>query len=313
MIDIPRTMLTRDTTDPLIQRLRQLAATSPALAAVAHAYEATLQLLRNADLHAAPISLSPKQIEIKLQQEIPLVFDMDLAIDVAAARELMMRMAEARIEKKNLTFHIHWPWTKNAPDDHTAAQKIRTALNEGRLDTGRILMHTAAGDHDAVSVAAAEEGLDPNLVRLLSQETLKPALHEWCRQLSPLAAGVPWHKNICFVCGAPTLLAELQGNEQKKHLRCEACGADWQVNRLQCVHCGNEDHRSQHCLYAEGRRDTMRIEACDICKGYIKVIASFSPTPWEMLPIEDLTTRHLDALAREHGYSSSASPALIKR
>jgi FdhE protein len=266
---------------------------------VAHAYETTLPLLRDADLHAAPISLTPGQAEIKLQQGLPLLVDSDLAIDIAAARKLMIRLAEARMGKKSRIFS----WTGNAPDDHAAAQRIRIALEKGQLDTGRILMLTAAGDHDGVFSAAAEQDLDPGLVRLLAQDTLKPALREWCRQLSPLAAGVPWHKNICFVCGAPATLAELQGNEQKKHLRCGACGADWQVNRLQCVHCGNEDHKTQHCHYAEGRRDTMRIEACDVCKGYIKVIASFSPTPWEMLPVEDLTTRHLDALAREHGYS----------
>jgi FdhE protein len=270
---------------------------------MARAYEATLPLLLDADLHAAPISLDLEQTETKKRQGIPLLVDRYLAIDVSAARELMITLADASIEKKRRIFPLHLPWTENAPDDHAAAKKIRTALNEGRLDTGRILMLTAAGDHDAVSAAAAEQGLDPGLVRLLAQDTLKPALREWCRQLSPLANGVPWHKNICFVCGAPATLAELQGNEQKKHLRCEACGADWQVNRLQCVHCGNEDHKTQHSLYAEGRRDTVRIEACDVCKGYIKVIASFSPTPWEMLPVEDLTTRHLDALAREHGYS----------
>ena len=38
----------------------------------------------------------------------------------------------------------------------------------------------------------------------------------------------------------------------------------------------------------------MWVEVCDKCKGYLKVIVSFTPAPADRLPIEDLTTLHLD-------------------
>lgn len=51
----------------------------------------------------------------------------------------------------------------------------------------------------------------------------------------------------------------------------------------------------------------MRVEVCDKCHDYLKVIAAFHPTPPEMLPVEDLATLHLDYIARERGYGRGPS------
>jgi FdhE protein len=302
-------MHTKDTTDPLIQRLRQLARTSPVLSSTALQHERILPLLRDADLHAGHIALTPLQIEEKLHQGVPLLFALELDIDIASARDLMIKLADVGAGAKNRGFSLRLPWAKPEPDGNAAELRIKTSLEENRLSAGRLLALIAAGDRNAVSDEAEKQGLDPGLLLILAQNALKPALRAWCRQLSPLAAGISWHRNTCFVCGTPATLAELQGNDQAKHLRCDACGADWQVRRLQCAQCGNEDHKTQHYLYAEGRRDTMRVEVCDVCKGYVKVIASFSPMPVEMITIEDLATAHLDALAQKQGYVRMSSEA----
>ena len=47
----------------------------------------------------------------------------------------------------------------------------------------------------------------------------------------------------------------------------------------------------------------MRVEVCDKCNGYLKVVFSFAPTPPEMLPVEDLATLHLDYIAQGRGYA----------
>jgi len=305
-------MRTKDTTDPLTQRLRQLALTSPALASTARMYETVLPLLRDADLDVALIHFTPRQIHKKLQQGIPLLMDVDLDIDVASARELMLKLADALAGygKKSAGFPFRLPWTRPAADDHVAALKIKTAVEENTLDAGHLLSLIVAGELDAVSAAAAERGLDVGLVLALARNTLKPALRTWCRQLVPLAKEVEWQSAVCFVCGAPAVLAELQGNGQARHLRCGMCGSDWQVRRLQCALCGNEDHRTLQYYMEDGEEDRMRFEACDNCHGYIKVIASFSPTPFEELAVADLETLHLDYAAQDLGYSRlGASPA----
>ena len=77
------------------------------------------------------------------------------------------------------------------------------------------------------------------------------------------------------------------------------------------MYCGNQDHNSLGYLYAESQPDKMRVEVCDQCHGYLKVIASFSPTPPELLAIEDLATLHLDYIAQQRGYARVAVKPLI--
>ena len=298
-------------TDPMIQRLRALEKERPELKDTTLIYEAILPVLREADLHAGVISLTSSQVREKMETGEPLLADLDLDLDGEAVQRLMIRLAAAveAIGKKRRQFWTGLPGFSKADDFGDTARRVRSALETGKLNINELLPHLAAGSRKQIDAAARGLYLDPDLVWTLAQNALKPALRAWCRQLSPLAAEISWNKGICFACGAPATLAELQGNDQAKHLRCGACGADWQVRRMQCAQCGNEDHKTQHYLYAEGRRDTMRVEVCDACKGYIKVIASFSPSPAEMITIEDLATVHLDALAREQGYVRMSSEA----
>jgi FdhE protein len=282
-----------DTSDPIILRLRALAQGSPDLQDAARMYEAILPVLRDADLGVGPISLTPEQARAKMKKGQPLLFDLALDLDVEAMRELMLRLARA----------VESPLGEKRPQKSEAARLVRCALEENRLDIDALLPHIAAGERGTLTSAAQSLQLDPDLVWSLAQSALKPALRAWRRQLTPLAKGISWHKGCCFVCGAVATLAELQENNQCKHLRCGQCGADWQFPRLQCLYCGNEEHKTQGYLYPETRSEVMRVEVCNKCHCYSKIIAAFTPTPPEMLPVEDLATLHLDYLAQELGYS----------
>ena len=184
-----------------------------------------------------------------------------------------------------------------------AISPIRSALEGDRLILEELLGHVADGDYPLLAARAEEQALDPLLLWTLAQSALKPTLRDWCGELSPLvhAAGA-WEKACCFICGAPASLGELQGNEQAKHLRCGRCGADWLIRRLQCIYCGNEDPSHLGILSPEGRRENVRVEVCDKCHGYLKVVARFAPCSPEELAVEDLSTLYLDCLAQERGY-----------
>jgi FdhE protein len=279
-----------DTIDPIVLRLRELAQGSPDLKDAARMYEAILPVLRDADLGVGPISLTPEHAREKMEKGQPLLPGLDLALDVESVRELMIKLAAA---------------VETVREPGEPARRIRLALGQNKSDIGALLAHVAAGNDDQVRSAANDLHLEPGLFLTLARNALKPALRASCRQLAPLAKKIPWNKSICFVCGAAATLAELQENNQVKHLRCGSCGADWRISRLQCVHCGNEDHETLRCLYFENMRERTRLEICDKCHGYIKVIAAFTPTPPEMLPVENLATLHLDYIAQERGYAPS--------
>jgi FdhE protein len=275
-----------DTEDPLDQRLDALVREWPDLAGAAEVYRVTLPLLRNVRPIAAPLPLTEDQARRKLAEGEFLLHGATLVFDHSGARELMLGLAR-NLEEMGLV----------------AMSPIRSALEEDRLVPEELLGHVSGGDYPSLAARAEEQALDPPLLWTLVQSALKPTLQAWCGELAPLVhtAG-EWEKACCFICGAPASLGELQGNGQARHLRCGQCGADWLIRRLQCVYCGNEDASLLGILSPEGRRENVRVDVCDKCHGYLKVVTRFAPSSPEELAVEDLSTLFLDCLAQDRGY-----------
>jgi len=275
-----------DPEDPLERRLGDLVREWPDLAGAAEVYRVTLPLLRNASPIAAPIPLTGDQAGRKLAEGEFLLHGAALIFDRSGARELMLCLAR-NLEEAGLV----------------AMSPIRSALEGDRLVLEELLGHVSDGDYPSLAARAAEQTLDPHLLWTLVQSALKPTLRAWCGELAPLVhtAGA-WEKACCFICGAPAALGELQGNGQARHLRCGQCGADWLIRRLQCVYCGNEDASLLGVLSPEGRRESVRVDVCDKCHGYLKVVTRFAPSSPEELAVEDLSTLYLDCLAQKRGY-----------
>lgn len=285
-----------DTTDPLLQRLQAVVEDAPELKEAAMVYGAILPLMRDAVIDVKPLAMSPELVSVELAQGQPVLAAMEVELDGRAVGDLLQDLAAAVAARGETAGQ------QGDRDMAAAARSISRAVAEGRLDMSTLLPEVAAGNVGPVREAARGMDLEPALLWLLAQTSLMPALFAARRQLTRLVEGAGWEKGTCPVCGAWPVFGELQGNNLAKHLRCGRCGADWRFRRLQCHRCGNEDHSTLGLLYPEGRGDKERIEVCDRCKGYLKVITSFSPTPPEMLPVEDLATAFLDPIARNRGY-----------
>ena len=275
-----------DPEDPLELRLSDLVREWPELGRAAEVYRATLPLLRSVGPIAAPITLTEDQARTKLSAGEYLLHGAALFFDHRAARDLLLGLAR-KLEEVGVV----------------AMSPIRSALEGDRLIPEELLGYVSKGDYPFLAVRAEEQTLDAPLLWTLTQSALKPALRAWCGKLAPLVhtAG-RWERAWCFLCGAPASLGELQGNGLEKHLRCGQCGADWLIRRLQCIYCGNEDPTLLGILSPEGRRENARVEVCDKCHGYLKVVSRFAPCFPEELAVEDLSTLYLDCLAQERGY-----------
>jgi FdhE protein len=277
-----------NSSDSLLQRLQALVVQSPGLKDAVRLYEVILPIIEAADLHAEPVSISPDQAWAKLAGGSPLLHDVELHLDYAEARSLMLKLASA-LEKVSESRRY-------------ACKRIRQALEEDKLEMSLLMTGIAAHDEGPVRSIVQPLGLDAGLVWTLARYVFRPAMHAWRRQLSSLIEGAQWNRGHCPICGSLPVLGELQNNHLSKHLRCGQCGADWPFRRVQCLYCGNEDHLALGFLYEESRRDTMWVDVCDHCRGYLKVIVSFAPTPPEHLPVQDLATLHLDYIAEMRGY-----------
>jgi formate dehydrogenase accessory protein FdhE len=288
-------MIRSQVADPIVQRLRALVQLSPDLQEAARIYEVILPLIRDADLPVAPVALTPDQAHAKMAKGLPLLYDLELAPDNTAIQKLTLRLASA-LENANVNNRLHYG-------------RIRLAIEENRFNMSELLPYVTANDKAGFISTLQNLQLEPDLLWALAQNALKPVWRTWRRQLAPLGDLSQWYRGFCFICGAGALLGELQENNLVKHLRCGQCGADWPFRRLHCLYCGNEDHHTLGYFSAESDQETMRVEFCDQCNGYLKVIVSFAPTPPDMLALSDLATLHLDYIAQERGYTRPAVQA----
>lgn len=272
--------------DPLLARLRSLAAGSPELAGVAAVYEVVLPLVRDADLRTGPIDLSREVAEARLSSGEPLLGDPLPAFDGPAAGRLLSMLADALAAKG----------TGDAPS-------VARALAERRVPVGRLIEAVARGNRGAMEAAARGNGFSREYLLTIARYAVRPAFRCWGEEASALFPDGPrWERGACWVCGDPALLAELRGNGQARHLRCGRCGSSWGYPRLACVHCGSEDRSARGVLLPEGGPGTPRVETCRSCRGYLKTVVSHDPTPVDFLFLRDLETLPLDFLARARGY-----------
>jgi len=275
--------------DLITKRLAEIDRDAPELGDVVRTYGAILPLLRDADLHVVQVSMTQEQARKKLEAGFPLLQDMDIEFDLQAMADLLTALVYALGNNGG----------------QVAASSIRAALENGSLDALNIASLAVAGRKNKIEEVAIAERLDLDLLWTLAQFALKPVYYAVRHQVEHLVEESCWDSGSCPVCGAVATLGELRDNNLEKHLRCNRCGAGWRASRLQCHICENEDHRTLGFLYIEDKPGNVRVDVCDHCKGYLKVITTFSPITPEMIAIEDLATLSLDYAAQKSGYVSS--------
>lgn len=286
----------------------------PQLAEALAFYRAALPLLRRYRRAVAPLPLEPPAIRGKLDTGCPLLVGETLPFDIQTGRALFRRLARiverlpaAKGERTKTKTDKRARRTGSAKAPHggrtgraEAARKIRWAEEGGHLDLPRAWQLLMAGDVGQLDRTASAMKLDPDLLRTLALYSLKPAFQMWAEELQKKADIDGWNRGICPICGSSPTLAEIQGKEGIRRLRCGLCGAGWRYPYLKCISCRVDDRLK--IVSVEGEDKRYRLQACDACHGYIKMITTFDPIPADLLPVHDLATIHLDMIAGEHGY-----------
>lgn len=156
---------------------------------------------------------------------------------------------------------------------------------------------------DALDAADAEEGEETfDLIELFLEESLRPDLEIIAEQYGELVAKSDWSEGYCPICGREPKIGELKEEEGRRYLFCNQCGYEWTFVRIKCPFCGNEEQQSLAFFTIEGD-ERYRVDVCNECKRYIKII-DFRETKQEAnLDVEDIATLHLDMLAYEEGYN----------
>ena len=114
-----------------------------------------------------------------------------------------------------------------------------------------------------------------------------------------------WLRNYCPMCGQPPAMAQLVGIEpgRLRLLSCGCCRTRWRYRRTGCPFCEpRDDHRL--AVVAVDGEGGLRIDYCEICKGYLK---TYNGEGSESVLLADWTSLHLDVLARDRGLKRLAA------
>lgn len=118
----------------------------------------------------------------------------------------------------------------------------------------------------------------------------------------------PMENGACPFCGGPPQMSYLQSPSSmvggaegaRRYLLCSLCFTSWPVNRISCAQCQEADPYKLP-YYQTDQLPTVRVEACDTCKYYIKGV-DLTKDGLAVPLVDEIATPALDLWAQEHGY-----------
>ena len=116
------------------------------------------------------------------------------------------------------------------------------------------------------------------------------------------AGGQQVFGNQCPYCQSDPQLAVIrpEGDGGKRLLLCSFCQTEWEFRRILCPSCGEEHNDNLPRYSAEGIA-AVRVEACDVCKRYLKSV-DLTVDGLAVPVVDEIATAPLDLWAVEHGY-----------
>lgn|SRR5574337_253288 len=178
-----------------------------------------------------------------------------------------------------------------------AIERLAEAWDDGRLGVRSLL--------------TGVEGLavSTDVLSFVAYLVLRPPLETYLSTAGQAFKDEYWDSGHCPLCGAAPAWADIR-DDGKRRLCCARCGGTWTIGRLRCPFCENRDAKTLTRLAAEGAEEGYLIEACDVCRGYLKGVDR--RVRWNAASplVEDWGTPHLDLIARRREYWR-ATPSLV--
>ena len=281
MIDSP----SKDLKEALLQ-LSRLKKERPALAGPAEFFSDVLPGLFEGESNDQPPAISSEQVQAKLAAGVPLLRGESVKVDLAAFRRRWLHVARA-VERHQ---------------DAPSGKALANVVHQNRWNPQDFIAAVLAGTPQLFHSWAEEWGLDSGLIGTVARLSLFRSFANLHVLLQSLRSDSVWQRGYCPTCGGWPLLGEFRGLEQTRFLRCGLCAAEWKVARLLCPYCENRDHRSLGYLSLDGNEAKYRINTCDSCHGYVKMLSTLTPLSASQLLAADVATLHLDLAAAQRGY-----------
>lgn len=250
-------------------------------------WHAWFQLLSEAeralDDDAWGTPLEETELDSPSAQDAPLLHGRTLHMDSGGAQRLARRLAST------------------AASGHLPGADSLRGYRPSPADAVDLILAAVRQDPIALAALGEAAGVEPGPLTSVAHLAALPLLRA-CGRL--LASMVPphWPHGYCPVCAAWPILAERRGLDRSRRLRCGRCAGEWEVQWLYCVYCGEREHERLGSLVPEDGGETLKLETCAACGGYLKSVATLQAIPPLELLLRDIETVELDLVALDRGY-----------
>lgn len=148
---------------------------------------------------------------------------------------------------------------------------------------------------------ADDTSTHPDIMAFLLRTALCPFFEKQGAPYQEWVETAAWRRGICPMCGSEPRMARLTHQEGRRILACSLCHTEWTFDRLRCPFC-ESDGQPLLRYFTVDDDETHRVDCCDRCQRYVKTVDERVSGRPANLPVEDVITAHLDALAWELGY-----------
>ncbi len=249
-------------------------------------------------LDLEPLILEPKNVKLKIDSGNSLTDTSAFIVDLNQAEELLVKICDIA--------------QKRAVELRGSAEKIVESLSNKSLNVRELFNSLLQNDRETFKNIAQNLNLNEDVLVFFICQSMLPSVETCAAQLAhylqsesdaaSLDEQFVWNRGYCPICGNYPQMAFLNQSGEK-HLICSFCMHNWKASRMGCSLCQNKEKDKQHYFFNEEEKE-YRVDLCDNCGQYIKVVDVRELSRAFYAPLEMLCTIHLDMQAMGHGYTS---------
>jgi len=237
------------------------------------------------------IDLPAERIKLKIEQGFPLVDPGNFLVDKDSSEHLFRKLCQLSKEEN--------------PVLASAGKALLDAVDSGALEAAELSKAVLHNQAETIERYAKDLEISLPVLQALTKLSLQPSLLATVASVAKATDLDRWRYGYCPICGGLPAIAALVGEEGKRVGLCSFCGHLWKLPRLGCPFCDTDKQDDLRYFFGEGD-DLYRVQVCEQCKGYLKVVDTREGGDPKALAVDDVVTAHLDLLAEEEGYQRKA-------
>lgn len=234
------------------------------------------------DHGVTPLGWTSEECRQRWERGVPLLADAGPALSPESLEDLLGPLMERL--------------AMGGPAVVEALARFAAAWDEGAIGPAALFPTSGKGG----AALRDDLGMPGYMVGFLAHAGLRPALEIWFSGVRRLPAS-GWELGFCPWCGGMPSYGDLI-EDGRRRLSCHLCGGAWPAARLRCPFCQARQSNDMVRLVAGGTEEGYFIDACLVCRGYLKGLDRRDKRNGASPLVEDWASPHLDVYAAREGY-----------